>query len=174
MGLQVILSRRQWFSLGLILCVVVLACEPKGKTRVQPTQLPPPQSDMWVLRPVRMRVYPLTRYVHTPQQTILDAKIELFDEMGDSVKGVGQFRLELFVSEAAGDDAVGERLYQWDIPMQTLQDQRQCYDAITRTYRFRLKLDGRQAPHSGTSLRVVFITPNGERLEAQMDLSGKA
>ena len=51
---------------------------------------------VWKIGPVRMRVYPSTRFIEGKDDAMLEARVELFDEMGDAVKGVGEFRIELF------------------------------------------------------------------------------
>jgi len=125
---------------------------------------------VWEMGPVRMRVYPSTRFVEGKGDSMLEARIELFDEMDDSVKGVGKFRIELFDRPRGGNPGVGRRRYSWDVSALTLADQRRYYDTITRSYLFRLKLEDQATARRETVLRVTFILPEGKRLETRCDL----
>ena len=117
--------------------------------------------DHWLIEPVRMRIYPSTRFVDRDSETILEARVEMFDEMSDSVKGVGQFRFELLVAGLMGQT---ERLYTWNVSALTLSDQRRYYDSITRAYLVPLKLTEAVSQDMAT-LRVTFVGPSGNRLE---------
>ncbi len=126
---------------------------------------------VWRPHPAAARVYPSTRFARFAEGTMLEARIELLDEMGDSIKGAGEFRLELFapaVGRAAeeGRDP-GRRLYTWETPLHTLAQQRQFYDPVTRTYQFRLRMDVPSHAGSEALLRVTFLAADGERLQAE-------
>ena len=132
------------------------------QTTDQPTSHPTPKD--WQPKPVSIRIYPSTRFVEQDGKPILEARIELFDEMGDSVKSSGSIRLELF---AIGEDerrTVGARLYRWDINQTTIDDQRRYYDPIIRGYVYRLELDDVELTRRPTLLRVVFQPTQGPRL----------
>lgn len=126
---------------------------------------------VWQIHPVRLRVYPSTAYAGQGKDTTLDTRIELFDEAGDSCKGVGIFRFELYAHPRAGEPALGPRLYAWEVPVLTLDQNRRQYDSITRTYLFHLRLDG-PAPTSPLLLTVTFV-PAGSatRLETHAILT---
>ena len=126
--------------------------------------------EVWHSRPQHMRVYPSTRFVLDGSESVLEARIELTDEMGDPVKGTGRFRLELFTHSQAGHTGMGRRLYSWDVSVLTLADQRLHYDAITRAYLFRLRLDETQTAASHTVLQVTLMASEGWRLESQATL----
>jgi hypothetical protein len=122
-----------------------------------------------------MRVYPSSRFVQEGALTVLEARIELLDEMGDTIKGSGRFHFEL--AEAAtptagslgssgspgggGASVAGQRLYAWDVPLTTLEEQRQYWDPITRTYQFRLKMNAAPPPNA-TVLRALLTPPAPE------------
>ena len=117
-----------------------------------------------------MRVYPSTRFVRGSEQGILEARIEFFDEMGDSVKAVGKVHLELYATRRRDRPSVDRRLYAWEVSLLTLVKQRRYYDPITRTYMFQLSLDSLSVAREDTTLRVSFVLPDGRRLEDQKSL----
>ncbi len=127
-------------------------------------------SSVWKIEPVRIRVYPSTRFIATDEQSILEARVELIDEMGDPIKATGLLRLELFARHMAGDPGIGRRLYVWDASILTLEEQRSYYDSITRTYLLRLKLDDEATARRDTILDVTFTSTEGQRLETQSAL----
>lgn len=121
----------------------------------------------WVAQPVRSRVYPSTRFVREEDAAVLEARIELLDEMGDPIKGVGHWHFELFAGDHRRDGMVSQRLYAWDVPMMLLDEQRLYYDRITRAYLFRLKIDSLAPTRRTTTFYATLVTPDGTRLEAQ-------
>jgi hypothetical protein len=118
---------------------------------------------VWRIKPVRLRIYPSTRFVREKGTAVLEARIELLDDAGDPIKGVGDFRFDLFGLSRAGQAPMGQRLYSWDVSMLTLEANRQHYE-ITRTYLFRLKLDDLSLAQAPVQLQVAFMPPGGERL----------
>ncbi len=164
---------RPWAVVWLLtLCVPWTGCAWKGG-RERQAESPAGSNgvSVWRLVPWSMRVYPSTRF--TVQDTgwaILEARIELTDEMGDSVKGIGRFRLELFSRGPAGSADTGQRLYSWNVATTSLADQRRYYDPITRAYLFRLKLDETDTFKRDSLLKVLFTASDGSRLEAQAPL----
>jgi hypothetical protein len=120
-------------------------------------------AEAWVPRPVALRIYPSTRFVNEGDTTLLEARIELFDQMGDSIKSSGQLRFELHGGGTAGLDT-GRLLYSWEVALADLEDQRQYYDPIVRGYLMRLRLDSDQISRSRVELRVTFQPVLGERL----------
>ena len=125
----------------------------------------------WMPKAVSMRIYPSTQFVREDGVPLLEARIELFDAMGDSIKGPGNVRCELFASSGRGDGALGERLYGWDIGLHTLADQRAFYDPITRGYLFRLKLDSIAPARQATTLRVAFTPTDGARMSDEAEIT---
>lgn len=123
--------------------------------------------DMWMPRPVSIRIYPSTRFVQEDGRPVLEARIELFDVMGDSVKSSGTLRCELFALGEGDRPTVGERLYRWDIELRTVEAQRRYFDPIIRGYVFRLKMDDMDLVRRPTLLRVTFQPPDGPRLRTE-------
>ncbi len=124
-------------------------------------------SSFWRADPVSMRIYPSTRFVMESEKPLLEARIELFDAMGDSIKSSGRVRAELFAVSDSPSKTIGHRLYIWNISLQTLEDQQVYYDPITRGYIFRLKLDEFDIAMKSTLLRMTFTLPTGNRLETE-------
>ncbi len=162
-----------WAAMVLL---VALGCESKGRPPV--VAVPPPQSQtssiiprVWTPRPIRMRVYPATRFVKGQGRLILDAMIELSDEMGDPVKGAGEFRLQLIDQQRASESPIGKTLYAWQIAVSSIEDQKRTYDRITRTYRFRLQLEERTVPSRRCLLRAQLLGSDNSLLEAELVLN---
>ncbi len=126
------------------------------------------KESVWEVRPASMRIYPSSGFRVISGQPALEARIELFDDLGDSVKGVGTVRFELYPVVGPERSDVGARLYGWEVEMLTLAKNREHYDSVTRTYVFQLRLG--QPPQPGKPLRLVaeFADAHhrGERLSA--------
>ncbi len=163
--------RRALAGLALIAFAMLVGGCVKGVQPVDDASLENGQA--WVPRPVSMRIYPSTQFVAEGELFLLEARIELFDAMGDSVKGAGDVRCELFASSGRGDGALGERLYAWDIPLLSLADQRAYFDPITRGYLFRLKLDNMNPAQQATTLRVAFTPVGGARMSDEVEIVGR-
>jgi len=157
--------------LCLVVCLAAPGCELKGgpgavKSDVKKIQI-------WRIRPTSMRIYPSSEFRVVGGQPAVEARIELFDDLGDSIKGVGRVRFELDSLAKPGASGVGKRLYQWEIPMLTKEKNAKFYDVVTRSYRFELKMD--EAPEPGKPLRLIaeFIDaePGGKRLSAEATLT---
>jgi len=130
----------------------------------------PPAPGEWPFRPVAMRIHPFTALTinETQRSTVLEARIELLDQLGDVAKGVGELRFELYEMEPTASRTGQEKQVQrWDAPLATLDQNRQHWDAITRTYTFRLRLV--DTPRSDKKYRLVaqLTDPNGNRLRAE-------
>ena len=124
----------------------------------------------WQPVPKRIRIYPSTRFIRESDDAILEARFELFDEMGDSVKAPGTFRIELYSVDEVQGGAPKKLLYAWDpekTATLTLEQQREHYDPITRGYLFRLGVDDLRIANQPTLLKVVFTQIDQQRLEAE-------
>lgn len=165
--------RRAFSGVGWLLVAfamaVTLGCVKGAGPNISESTL---KEEAWEPRPVSMRIYPSTQFVLEDGVPLLEARIELFDAMGDSIKGSGEARCELFASSGRGDGAIGERLYGWDITLRTLGDQRAFYDPITRGYLFRLKLDNMSPARQATTLRVAFTPSDGARMTDEVEIVG--
>jgi len=118
--------------------------------------------------PKSLRVYPSSRIFHRDGHDYLEARVEVLDEMGDSTKASGRFRVDLSEPGADGADSIGQRLYTWPIAMYTLRDQKRYYDSVLRGYLFRLEINRMPANLDRAVLEVALESHRGPRL------SGKA
>jgi len=138
-------------------------CEAKGPDR----RPGPTSSDIetgWQPEAVAMRIYPSTRFVREQNTPMLEARIEMFDQMGDSIKASGRLRFELFAASNAPGIEAGRLLYSWDIGLLGLEEQQRYYDPITRAYLLRLRLDEVSITRRQVLLRVTFQSGNDARL----------
>ena len=125
--------------------------------------------DAWRPAVVAMRVYPTTRFIMREGRALLEARVELFDEMGDPLKASGVYSFELV--EDGGPLGDVTTLYQWsDVTVTSLADQQTFYDPISRGYRFLLRLDDLELAERGVRLIVTVTTPDGRRIVARRDI----
>lgn len=167
------LCRRLAF--GFAMALALAGCQWKGEPTSPagdgPTASEEPASDQpaaWYPRPSDINIYPATQFVERDGEPMLEAAIELLDELGDAVKGPGQLRLALFARGQYGQ--VGEQLYRWDVSLRTKAQQQKYFDLVTRTYVLRLSLDDQQVTTKPTLLRVTFVQPDGPRLQTERSL----
>ncbi len=154
--------------------MATIGCEPppiqSGAVPAQPadhTQSPDVAKTIWQPLPKRIRVYPSTRFVRESDQAILEARFELFDEMGDPVKAPGSFRIELHSVDEVRGGVPKQLLYSWNADTTTIDQQREHYDPITRGYLFRLGVDNLRVANQPTLLKVIFTQTDKPRLEAE-------
>jgi len=167
------LAGRYRYTLVILMATLYFSCGCawKGGEGEQGREEESIPKNVWVVAPVKLRIYPSTRIIHEDDQLILEARIEPLDEMDDSIKAVGWVRVELFRQDQAGNPAIGHRLYNWEISLLSLAEQQQYYDPITRSYSFRLRLDEQDLPRQGLILQALFMPIEGDRLEARVRLS---
>ncbi|MEM9417491.1 MAG: hypothetical protein AAGA25_00370 [Planctomycetota bacterium] len=141
----------------------LMGCQPKGPAPPKPVERETAETG-WQPKAVALRIYPSTRFVREQDTPMLEARIEMFDQMGDSIKASGQLRFELFAAGHAPGIDVGRLLYSWDIGLLTLEDQQRYYDPITRAYLLRLRLDSTGITRREVLLRVTFQVGDEARL----------
>lgn len=127
----------------------------------------------WPFVPVTLRLHPFTTFVPATEDepAVLEARIELLDQQGDVIKGIGQWRFEVYAMGERASQAGQERqLYVWSVPMVTLAENRRHYDPITRTYSFNLKFDQPPPTERKLELRVQLTDPAGNRLTTRGEL----
>ena len=139
----------------------------KGDGTARDTRPTGDGGDYWHIHPVRMRVFPSTRFVVYDQQVALEARIEFLDDVGDTIKAVGSFRFEVYAADRDGEVIDRDRLFAWNIPMLSTEQNREYYDAVTRAYLFRLGCDHLPAEIERVVLLVQFEPPTGPRLSTQ-------
>lgn len=140
-------------------------CQFKGGPGERGGALEDGAGEVWDIRPTGMRIYPSSEFRTIAGQTALEARIELFDDLMDSIKGVGTVRFELYPVVMPEQSDIGARLFAWEVPMLTRADNASRYDAVTRTYHFQLHLP--QPPEPGKPLKLIARfddARSGERL----------
>ncbi len=158
---------------ALVLLMVfgaLCGCQFKGDAVTPKNQAGPSALDtqgLWQPVPHDVRIYPSSRFILTGQRPALEARVELKDEMGDSIKAAGSFHLELLKETGARRQAMQEKLYSWDVPLKTMADQQSYFDSVTRTYRFVLRLDREIAPDDQLALALTFKRLDGTLLRTQ-------
>ena len=165
MSRQVRCTSKPWFVLiELVGLLLVAGCVSKGVTPAGATEESGAMEvDYWRPEPVQMRVYPSTRFVRRDGATVLEARVELFDQMADSVKSSGHFYFELYQTNTK--DGAPKRVHTWHVTVQALEHQRMFYEPITRAYLFPLELRDAWSSRRTAKLRVLFTPRQGTRLE---------
>ena len=105
----------------------------------------------WQPRPTAIRVYPSTRFVRERGKPLLELTVELFDDMGDSIKASGRYGVELYASRDPNSPRPGEFLRGWDADVLSMEQHELHYDSITRGYLFRLELEEQGGGSEGGS-----------------------
>ena len=152
---------------SVLLLSAVTACQGFGKPGAK--KLTGAGMDMFT--PVKMRLHPLSRLITSPPTA--EARLEFTDQFGDIAKSVGTAHFELFAYDVIAFAHKGQRLGQWDESLVTPDDNRNHWDAITRTYLFKLSPDGALSGHDRVVLGVTFTLPNGEQLSDEITLPPK-
>lgn len=149
-------TRTAWTraTAALALCAITLAagaCTPKlGRGPVD--ELPDIEGEPWRPRPAAVHVLQSTRFVYENDKNLLEARVELRDDMGDPVKAPGVFQIEVFPRLVTS----GQRLIHWDVPVLDRQDQRRHFDPITLAYRFQLDVEDDRLFRRPIRVRVRF------------------
>ena len=128
---------------------------------------------VWPFWPMRMRLHPLSRLVTNPEtgETVIEVRIELFDDTGDTVKGIGLVRINLHeIPLPEGGGSVSEMpVATWNRDLRDLELNELHFDDVTRTYLFRLEVDEAQLPPAA-ELRGYFASTDGRLLQADLVL----
>jgi len=153
---------RALLLLMVCLCLALSAgCVSKGRLGgAMPNG--PRASDAWWPRPVAVQVFPSTRFVREGQDIILEARVQLTDELGDSIKAPCEFYFDLFAGPVG--ESAPRRLYSWQINVWTIEDQVEFFDPVTRAYLFRLRVTDISQVRDVAQLSVVVLPEGGERL----------
>lgn len=155
-------------ALSVALAVAVgPGCEPIATDPRPADEKIPNAGRYWQPLPVSIRVYPSTRFIKESGRAVLEARFELYDDMGDPVKSAGTFRIELLSVDEALGNAPRRLLYTWNAEVLTLDQQREHYDPITRGYLFRLGVDDLRIARQATLLKVTFSPVDRPRLDAE-------
>jgi hypothetical protein len=164
--------------LCLLLCLTLLVpgCIQTGRQKDLPVA-----NDVIVaypFAPTALRIHPLThvesgweRAGAAPERSQLILHLELLDRYGDSVKGLGVLKVELFRPAATAGPGMESQDLSWDVPgMELPEANTRRFDMATRTYRVPLVAPTWLAEVSSKGerlrVRVTMRTPgqDGERV----------
>jgi len=154
--------------MSFILAAAVLSaglltgCVSKGRLGGAPASST--MADAWWPRPVSVQVFPSTRFVREGQAIILEARVQLTDELGDSIKAPATYYFDLNAGPAG--QSAPRRLFSWQINVTSLEDQVEFFDPVTRSYLFRLRVTDISQVRDAAQLSVVAVPDGGDRLGA--------
>jgi hypothetical protein len=160
----------------LLLVACLSACNWKGGASNQPAGASPAASkDVWRSVPTSIRISSSSRFVRRDKGLLLEARVEAADEMGDTTKATGTLQFEVVRVKSGGSKSLGERLYQWEVKLLNIDDQRGHYDAVLRAYLFELSVDDMPANVKRVLLRATLHVQGGPRLiaDAQIPVTGR-
>jgi hypothetical protein len=156
-------------SLLLLALLGTSACQPLSKT------IPPETTaGMEMFMPVKMRLHPLSRIVTTAANPTLEARLELTDQFGDIGKGVGTIDFKLFTYSTLMPNHQGSTISQWHFDLSTPTANHDHWDAITRTYLFKLPLTPASLNNIGhVQLTANLTLPDGTNIMEDLTLPTK-
>jgi len=126
------------------------------------------------LLPQKIEVHPFTRIGLLSQRGDIhgiDLCVRAVDSYGDATKAFGKFRFELYQFKPASPDPKGSLLAVWNENVEALKENRQHWDNISRTYRFKLAWDRSFQPGEKFVIVVIFQSRYTDRLFAQRVIS---
>jgi len=156
------------FGLLLTALLCFAGCEPKSRLGGG-AQLSDPDAPSWWPRPVGLRVFPSTRFIREGQEVFLEARIELADDLGDSIKAPADFYFDLHSGPQGA--STPRLLFSWQQTVRTREDQINFYDPVTRAYLFRLKVQDVSNIRDQARLTVTVVPEGMTRLTAAADIS---
>jgi hypothetical protein len=134
---------------------------------------------MDMFTPVKMRVHPLSRVIPeitgaTPTPPIIEGRLEFTDQFGDVCKAAGPVYCEAFKYDSLTPNHHGDRLGLWNFDLSKPRENKQHWDAITRTYLFKLPLlPASLKKQTRLILAATFTLPSGRRLTDDITLTLK-
>lgn len=149
-------------------------CAPKGtsvdagtRTPIQPgpgTAREAEKLPDWFPRAVNLRVHPATRFVVEERDgLVLEARVELLDQQGEPIKGVGRFVCEFApVGDGGEVERIGgdPRLFHFELDVLSAEDHAVYWDPIARAYVLPLKIGQRDPDLPGKVVRLwVWFDP---------------
>ena len=164
-------SQARWQLFALLLActlgMITGGCEPGVTDASSGVTAGASDGRHWEPLPASMRVYPSTRLIQESGHAILEARFEIYDEMGDSLKSSGSYLIELYSVDESQGNVPRRVLYKWNADVLFIDQHREHYDPITRGYLFRLGIDDLNIAKDTTLLRVSFKPVGRPRLNAE-------
>jgi hypothetical protein len=158
--------KAQWRSLfvaALAAIAVTVGCENSFST-LNAATLPAPMREFL---PREVRIHPFTgARVFGEDGGIqgIDLRIETIDGFGDANKAFGTFRFELFRFAPDRADPKGDRIMMWNEDLTDPKTNRIHWDAMSRTYQFKLVWSQSIAIGQKFVLLATFEDPWGPRV----------
>jgi hypothetical protein len=157
-------------SLILLSLLALSGCGPWDKTPA----LTGGGMDMFT--PVKMRLHPLSRVLPEAGATgpVVEARLEFTDQFGDIGKGAAPVYFEVFKYEALMPNHRGDRFSVWNFDLSKPDANKQHWDAITRTYLFKLPLPpGSLKKQTRVVLAATLSLVGSERLTDEITIDLK-
>jgi len=157
-------SRLSW---GLIVClcgVAICGCHSTPRSTDNIDQ------QLELLLPQKVEILPFTKPRSWDKDDVpdgLEVVLRPLDAFGDQTKAVGMFRFELYLFRKASADQRGQRIGFWEVGVSDNKAQVRHWDAITRTYRFRLQWDGPRPVPGKYLLEATYVGPSDKRITDQ-------
>ncbi|MEM6333754.1 MAG: hypothetical protein AAF823_10495 [Planctomycetota bacterium] len=120
-------------------------------------------SKVWQAQVATVRIHPATRYRVHDGKPVLEARVELRDQMADPMKASAAFAFEL-ATVGTTPGSAPHTLYRWQRRVATLVEQEKHYDAVTRAYVFPLEITDFVSAGLSTRLSVAVTLPDGRTL----------
>jgi len=160
------LARRCWLVAAVLAGACVGGC--RSTTPRPPTTQLARDEYLGLYQPRRVRILEdFTRPASFDDDEVpdgLEVWVRLHDGLGDSVKGYGSFRFELYAFRQASGERRGDRLMVWDQSIGSIADQRRFWNDVMQMYEFPLRWDRPVPPQQRYVLELVYTTPWGRRL----------
>jgi len=127
-------------------------------------------SARWPFWPVRVRIHPLTMLSSDLDtgEPIVEARVEMLDQFGDTMKGVAQFRFELHRLDPG--EGPGDPVRVWNVDLRNVEANARHWDRVTRTYLFRLALESPLEPDADWHLRAYVLSIDGRQFTTTRSL----
>lgn len=155
--------------IGITSCVMA-GCPPLQRSQHEPVATRATLEEAnWPFWPVLMQIHPLTRISVNRKSggMMLEARAEFLDADGVNSRACGQVLLELSDREAV--DASSALSNVWTVDLRDLKANATHFDAVTRTYLFRLELEPEQIPRQ-PELRITFQGIDGATMSHRQDV----
>ena len=140
--------------------------------------VPAPADATCPFRPITLRIHPLTRLLPSVDSDsaapMIEVRLELTDQFGDTTKGLGSLRLDLFEGGNGGNGGGGGRgggrglsgpgrhLLSWEPEFLEVEANARQFDRVTRTYVFSLDLAAGVEFSQRCILQATLTTHDGE------------
>jgi hypothetical protein len=147
--------------------VLLAACVMMGCSQSAPLERSAADEEMFGPAAMRFSTFTKVRdWTEDKAADGVDVHMEMLDQFGDPTKASGTILFELYEYRAGEPEMRGPRRARWPVALLTVDDQRQHWKKISRTYSFKLNYTGLDAGRKYV-LTAMFEGANGGRLFAQ-------